>query len=111
MKQYTFTLALAEHQGSIPFYSANEMEDIELEVKYSEWTSGGVRMIQVDAVCMGGINILPVLTAFKAEGYIQRLAEENYEFRLQEQIASNYQNIHRDAIASSEERSGWQRIK
>lgn len=111
MKSYTFTLALSEQRHSIPYFSENDMEDVVLEIKYSTWTERGKRTMVVNEVIMGGVNVWPVLLAFNGDAYINRLAEENYEFRLQEAIARNYQNIHRDAMAGAEERVAWQRIK
>jgi len=111
MKEYTFSFTLSEHKETLPFYSPNDMDEIELWVTYSQWTEGGKRQVMVNKVELDEVDIWPVLMAFKAGGFVDRLAEENYEFRLQLQIARNYPSIHQDAMARAEERAEWQRIK
>jgi len=109
MKQYTFTFTLSEHRESLPNYSANDMDEVELEVKYS--VHGG--SILVNEVLKDGVDIAPVLYAFIAPiKFVQVLAEDNYEMRKVEQMARNYQPINPyNADATPEQRREMQRIK
>lgn len=108
MRQYTFTFSLAEQKESLPIYHANDMEDVEMEVKYSIHGS----TVLVNQVLIGGVDIAPVMYAFKEPiKFINRLAEDNWEMRKVEKMAKNYSNIHRNAMADAYERKEMQKLK
>lgn len=111
MKEYTFTFSLSEYKETLPFYSPNDMEDVELEVTYSKWVQKGVRQIMVNKVEMGGVDLYPVLAAFRAEKFIERLAEENADFRAEQEIYNNYPGLYQHTTADAMERYEAQKIK
>jgi len=110
MKQYTFTFTLSEHKEALPLYHANDMEDVELEVKYTVFND---RTVLVNQVLMDGVNIAAVMYAFITPiKFVNQLAEDNYEMRKVEQMARNYPPINpNNADATPEQRREMQRIK
>jgi hypothetical protein len=104
MTEHTFTFSLAEHKESLPSYYANDMEDVELKVTYSKWVQKGVRQIMVNKVERDGVDLHPVLMAFRADKFFQRLAEENADFEAEQKIYSNYPGLYQHTEADAMER-------
>jgi hypothetical protein len=93
MKEYTFTFSLSEYKEQLPFYSKNDMEDVELDVTYSVWKEDGCAKLLISEVKRDGVDIAAVLYALNAMTFIDELAAFYYEGEKIDIIFQNYPHL------------------